>query len=75
MDNTLFDCLADFVEAAGEENKLLIIFLYHLSKYQAVANLPASITNIETSWKKQTTGCISPKPNIRSKRETSIPPC
>jgi len=35
------------VEAAGEEDKLFIIF-YHLSKYQAVADLWAGIANIET---------------------------
>jgi len=61
--DALFDCLTDFVEAAGEEGKLSIIFPYHLSKYQAVADLLAGITDSKHFQKKPMTGCIFSKPN------------
>jgi len=37
--DAFFDCLADFVETAGNEDKSFIIFPYHVSEYQVVANL------------------------------------
>jgi len=46
--DALFDCLADFMEAAMEENKSFFIFPFHLSKYQLVTDLPKGIVDIET---------------------------
>jgi len=46
--DALFDCLASFMQAASKEDILFILFPYHLSEYQAVANLLAGIVNIKT---------------------------
>jgi len=46
--DALFDCLANFVDLAGEDDKLFVIFPYHLSRYQSMAGLPAGIMDIET---------------------------
>jgi len=46
--DTMFDCLADFIEAAGEEDKMFKVFPYHLSKYKSVADLPPLITDLDS---------------------------
>jgi len=46
--NAMFDCLADFIEAAGEDNKQFMVFPYNLSHYKQVKDLPALITNVKS---------------------------
>jgi len=46
--DAMFDCLADFVEAAGEEDKHFCIFAYHLSRYKSVAALPPAIVDLDS---------------------------
>jgi len=38
--DAMFDCLADFVEAAAEEDKHFCVFAYHLSRYKLATDLP-----------------------------------
>jgi len=45
--NALFDCLANFIEVAGKEDKQLMIFLYHLSNHKTVSKLPNVIMDVE----------------------------
>jgi len=46
--NAMFDCLADFIEAAAEEDKQFCVFPYHLSCYKSETNLPATITDLDS---------------------------
>jgi len=44
--STVFNCLADLIEAAGEEDKQFAVYLYHLSTFKQVSNLsPPSIVD------------------------------
>jgi len=45
--DAMFDCLADFIEAAGEEDKKFIIFPYNLSNYEAVSDLPPGVVDLD----------------------------
>jgi len=38
--DAMFDCLADFIEAVGKEDKKFIVFPHNLSNYKAVSDLP-----------------------------------
>jgi len=46
--DAMFDCLADFIEATGKEDKQFQVFPYHLSRYKLVMDLPPSITNLDS---------------------------
>jgi len=46
--DAMFDCLADFIKAAGNEDKQFTVFPYNLSNYKQVNDLPALITNVES---------------------------
>jgi len=42
------DCLADFIEAAGKEDKKFIIFPYNLSNYKSVSDLPLGVVDLDS---------------------------
>jgi len=44
----MFDCLADFIKAAREEDKKFIVFPYHLSQYKAVSDLPEGVVDLDS---------------------------
>jgi len=46
--DAMFDCLADFIEAAAKEDPHFCVFPYHLSRYQSVAALPQSIVDLDS---------------------------
>jgi len=46
--DAMFNCLADFIKAASNEDKQFMVFPYNLSNYKQVNDLPALITNIES---------------------------
>jgi len=46
--NAMFDCLADFIEVAGKEDKKFIVLLYNLSQYKAVSDLPEGIVDLDS---------------------------
>jgi len=46
--DAMFDCLADFIEAAAEEDKQFQVFPYHLSRYKSETNLPTSILDLDS---------------------------
>jgi len=48
MADAMFDCLADFVEVVGKEDKHFTVFPYHLSNYKAIANLPQVMVDIDS---------------------------
>jgi len=39
----MFDCLADFIKAAGKEDKKFIVFPYNLSNYKSMSALPPGV--------------------------------
>jgi len=45
--DAMFDCLTSFIKVAREEDKPFTIFLYNLSHYKDVSNLPMSIVDME----------------------------
>jgi len=46
--DAMFDCLADFVEAAAEEDKHFCVFAYHLSRYKSATDLPPAIVDLDS---------------------------
>jgi len=44
----MFDCLADFIEAAADEDKHFRVFPYHLSRYKSVTDLPPLIMDVDS---------------------------
>jgi len=44
----VFDRLANFIEAAMEEDKQFVVFPYHLSSYNLVNELPPLVDDVET---------------------------
>jgi len=46
--DAMFDCLVDFIEAAGEEDKKFIVFPYNLSNYKAVSDLLAGVVDLDS---------------------------
>jgi len=46
--DAMFDCLADFIEAAADKDKQFRVFPYHLSRYKSVNDLPIPITDLES---------------------------
>jgi len=46
--DTMFDCLADFIKAAGEEDKKFIVFPYNLSQYKSVLALPQGVVDLDS---------------------------
>ncbi len=46
--DAMFDCLADFIEAAAEEDKQFQVFPYHLSRYKSATDLPAGIVDLDS---------------------------
>jgi len=45
--NTVFDGLADFIDAATKEDKQVVVFPYNLSDYNLVEDLPPVINDVE----------------------------
>jgi len=43
--DAMFDCLANFIKAAADEDKQFQVFPYHLSCYKSVMDLPPSLGN------------------------------
>jgi len=46
--NAMFDCLADFIKVAGEEDKKFIVFPYNLSQYKVVSELPEGVMDLDS---------------------------
>jgi len=46
--DAMFDCLADFIEAAADEDSHFCVFPYQLSRYQSLAALPQSIVDLDS---------------------------
>jgi len=46
--DAMFDCLADFIKVATDEEKQFWVFLHHLSRYKYVKDLPLPITDLES---------------------------
>jgi len=51
--DVLFNGLANFVEAATEEDKQFVVFPYNLSNYNAVDDLPPVVNDMVTSMAAQ----------------------
>jgi len=47
MEDTVYDSLADFIDQVGSEDKHFTVFLYNLSEYRYVEDLPPAINDID----------------------------
>jgi len=54
--DVVFNGLANFLDQAMEEDKHFEVFLYQLSKYSVVEDLPPVISMWKVSWRIWTTG-------------------
>jgi len=46
--DAMFDCLANFIEVATEEDKQFRVFPHHLSRYKSATDLPTVITDLDS---------------------------